>query len=104
MRRLLWLLILLGLAGAGTTAYVYYNDRPTLLQYVTARVERGQIAATVNATSTVNAKVVTYDAVVEVANPQAQLRPGMTATVSILVAQRDQVLKIPKAALRFQPR
>jgi HlyD family secretion protein len=28
----------------------------------------------------------------------------MTATVSILVAQREQALKIPKAALRFQPR
>ena len=57
MRRLLWLLILLGLAGAGTAAYVYYNDRPTPLHYVTARVERGQIAATVNATGTVNAVV-----------------------------------------------
>ena len=57
MRRLLWLLILLGLAGAGTAAYVYYNDRPTPLHYVTSRVERGQIAATVNATGTVNAVV-----------------------------------------------
>jgi HlyD family secretion protein len=57
MRRLLWLLILLGLAGAGTAAYVYYNDRPAPLNYVTSRVERGQIAATVNATGTVNAVV-----------------------------------------------
>jgi HlyD family secretion protein len=47
--------------------------------------------------------VVNYNAVVAVENPDLRLRPGMTATVSILVAQREQVLKIPKTALRFQP-
>jgi HlyD family secretion protein len=47
--------------------------------------------------------VVNYNAVVAVENPDLKLRPGMTATVSILVAQREQVLKIPKTALRFQP-
>jgi HlyD family secretion protein len=48
--------------------------------------------------------VVNYNTVVAVNNPELKLRPGMTATVSILVAQRDQALKIPKAALRFQPK
>jgi HlyD family secretion protein len=47
--------------------------------------------------------VVNYNAVVAVENPDLKLRPGMTATVSILVAQREHVLKIPKMALRFQP-
>ena len=47
--------------------------------------------------------VVNYNAVIAVQNPELKLRPGMTATVSILVAQREQVLKIPKTALRFQP-
>src|SRR5262249_25209255 len=47
--------------------------------------------------------VVNYNAVIAVDNPDLKLRPGMTATVSILVAQREQVLKIPKTALRFQP-
>ena len=47
--------------------------------------------------------VVNYNAVIAVENPERKLKPGMTATVSILVAQRDNVLKIPKAALRFQP-
>src|SRR5215471_16911959 len=47
--------------------------------------------------------VVNYNAVIAVDNPELKLRPGMTATVSILVAQREHVLKIPKAALRFQP-
>jgi HlyD family secretion protein len=47
--------------------------------------------------------VVNYNAVIAVDNPEMKLKPGMTATVSILVAQRENVLKIPKAALRFQP-
>jgi HlyD family secretion protein len=48
--------------------------------------------------------VVNYNTVIAVDNPELKLRPGMTATVSILVARRDQVLKIPKTALRFQPK
>jgi HlyD family secretion protein len=48
--------------------------------------------------------VVNYNTVIAVENPELKLRPGMTSTVSILVARRDQVLKIPKAALRFQPK
>ena len=47
--------------------------------------------------------VVNYNAVIAVENPDLKLKPGMTATVSILVARRDNVLKIPKAALRFHP-
>jgi HlyD family secretion protein len=47
--------------------------------------------------------VVNYNAVIAVDNPELKLRPGMTATVLLLVAQQDNVLKVPKAALRFQP-
>src|SRR5437773_11843193 len=47
--------------------------------------------------------VVNYNAVIAVDNPELKLKPGMTATVAILVAQQNNVLKIPKAALRFQP-
>lgn len=47
--------------------------------------------------------VVNYNAVITVENPELKLKPGMTATVSILVARGENVLKIPKAALRFQP-
>jgi HlyD family secretion protein len=47
--------------------------------------------------------VANYNAVIAVDNPEQKLKPGMTATVSILVAQRQNVLKIPKATLRFQP-
>ncbi len=47
--------------------------------------------------------VVTYDAVVDVPNVELKLKPGMTANVSFVYAERKDVLKIPSAALRFQP-
>lgn len=47
--------------------------------------------------------VVTYDAVVGVDNPEFLLKPGMTATVSIVTAQRTNVARIPDQALRFTP-
>jgi HlyD family secretion protein len=47
--------------------------------------------------------VVTYDAVLEVANPELELRPGMTAAVRIETARADDVVRIPNAALRFIP-
>jgi HlyD family secretion protein len=47
--------------------------------------------------------VVTYNVVVAVDNQDLRLKPGMTANVSIIVAQKDHVLKVPNAALRFIP-
>src|SRR5262245_50301303 len=47
--------------------------------------------------------VVTYSAVIDVANRQLKLRPGMTANITIMVAKREGVLTIPNAALRFKP-
>lgn len=47
--------------------------------------------------------VVTYNVVVGVDNTDLRLKPGMTANVSIIVAQNDRALKIPNAALRFMP-
>src|SRR5882724_11472052 len=47
--------------------------------------------------------VVIYDAVVQVANLEMRLKPGMTANVSFLIAERPGALKVPNAALRFQP-
>jgi HlyD family secretion protein len=47
--------------------------------------------------------VVTYTVIVDVPNPELKLRPGMTATISIMVSRRDDVLRIPVLALRFQP-
>ncbi len=47
--------------------------------------------------------VVTYDAVISVANPELKLRPGMTADVTFVVEERDDALMAPSAALRFRP-
>lgn len=47
--------------------------------------------------------VVTYDVVINVDNPEQILFPGMTAYVSIAVAERKDVLLVPNAALRFRP-
>jgi HlyD family secretion protein len=47
--------------------------------------------------------VVTYTAVIDVHNPELKLKPGMTATVTATVAERNDVLVVPNAALRFQP-
>lgn len=47
--------------------------------------------------------VVAYDVVIEVDNRDLRLKPGMTANVSIVVARKDGVLKVPNAALRFSP-
>ena len=47
--------------------------------------------------------VVTYDTIVEFANPDLKLFPGMTAYVSIPVASVRGVLKLPNTALRYKP-
>jgi len=47
--------------------------------------------------------VVTYTAVIATSNPGLELFPGMTANVRIVVDTRENVLKVPNAALRFRP-
>ncbi len=47
--------------------------------------------------------VVTYSTVIAVPNPDLKLKPGMTANVSIEVARKSNVLRLPAAALRFRP-
>ena len=62
----------------------------------------GKVLQIRNSPST-NQNVVSYDAVITVENRDQKLKPGMTATVSIITAQHEDVLKIPNAALRFKP-
>jgi HlyD family secretion protein len=49
------------------------------------------------------ANVISYDCVVGVTNADYKLKPGMTANVSFIIAQRENVLIIPNGALRFHP-
>jgi HlyD family secretion protein len=62
----------------------------------------GQVVQVRNAPINVQ-NVVTYNAVVKVDNTDLTLRPGMTANVVFIVARREAAMKIPNAALRFQP-
>jgi HlyD family secretion protein len=52
---------------------------------------------------TVEQNVVTYAAIVSARNPELKLKPGMTASLSVEVARRDGVLRVPSSALRFKP-
>jgi HlyD family secretion protein len=63
---------------------------------------RGAIRDIRNAPQVVQ-NVVTYDAVIDVGNPDLKLKPGMTATVSVVTDRRNDVLTIPNTALRFRP-
>ena len=47
--------------------------------------------------------VVTYNVVINVENPEQTLKPGMTANLTITIDERNNVLKVPNAALRFRP-
>ncbi|MDR1621508.1 MAG: efflux RND transporter periplasmic adaptor subunit [Synergistaceae bacterium] len=47
--------------------------------------------------------VVTYVVILKIDNEEGKLMPGMTANISVMTEQREGVLKIPAAALRFTP-
>jgi HlyD family secretion protein len=66
------------------------------------RTFRGKVSEIRNAPTTIQ-NVVTYDIVIRVGNKDFKLKPGMTANVSILIAHREGVLRVPNLALRFQP-
>jgi HlyD family secretion protein len=63
---------------------------------------RGRVRQIRNSPQTVQ-NVVTYDAVIDVENPELKLRPGMTANVTFVWADEEDVLRVPNAALRFRP-
>src|SRR5579859_2191271 len=66
------------------------------------RTFHGEVTQVRNSPTTVN-NVVTYDCVIGVTNSDYKLKPGMTANVSITIAQHENALTIPNGALRFRP-
>jgi HlyD family secretion protein len=66
------------------------------------RTFRGKVVQVRNSPTTLQ-NVVTYDTVISVNNADLKLKPGMTANVSIIIAERTNTIKIPNAALRFRP-
>ena len=65
------------------------------------RTFEGRVSQVRNAAKTVS-NVVTYDTIIDVDNRELRLRPGMTANVSIIVASRENSLRLPNAALRVR--
>ncbi|MEO8599395.1 MAG: efflux RND transporter periplasmic adaptor subunit [bacterium] len=53
--------------------------------------------------STITENVVTYLTYLDVDNADLSLRPGMTATATIIATERRDVLLVPNTALRFTP-
>jgi len=51
----------------------------------------------------VSQNVVTYATVIDVPNPLLKLKLGMTAVVTIEIAKKTNVLRVPNAALRYRP-
>ena len=51
----------------------------------------------------IESNVVTYAAIVSAPNAQLKLKPGMTATLNVETARKDNVLRVPSTALRFRP-
>ena len=46
--------------------------------------------------------VVTYQGIIDVSNPELELKPGMTANISFIVSEKTDVIKVPNTALRFK--
>ncbi|HUR59078.1 MAG TPA: efflux RND transporter periplasmic adaptor subunit [Opitutaceae bacterium] len=66
-----------------------------------SRVFNGKVSQVRNAASA-NQSVVSYATVIEVSNDDLKLKPGMTANVSIIVAQKNDVLRVANSALRVR--
>ena len=66
------------------------------------RTFRGNVAQIRKAAQVVQ-NVVTYIGVIRTSNPDLELFPGMTANVRVIVDTRENVFKVPNAALRFRP-
>ena len=66
-------------------------------------VQDATSSSSTSSTSSTTAQVVSYAADLSVANPDEQLRPGMTATADIVTMEKKNVLLVPNAALRFKP-
>jgi len=61
------------------------------------------VVSQVRMNATTVQSVVTYDTIIEFANPDLKLFPGMTAYVTIPVATVENVMKVPNTALRYKP-
>ncbi len=78
------------------------NQAPFTVEAFPDKTFQGVVSQIRQAPQTVQ-NVVTYDVVTTVPNPELLLKPGMTATVRIMTAVRNNVLRVPDQALRYVP-
>ena len=62
---------------------------------------RGKVSQIRNSPIT-QQNVVTYATIIDVSNDDLKLKPGMTANVSVIVARRENALRLPNSALRVR--
>ncbi|MBA2602753.1 MAG: efflux RND transporter periplasmic adaptor subunit [Acidobacteria bacterium] len=84
-----------GTIGAGQAVTFTVDAHPQ--QTFSGRVQQ------VRLNPVVEQNVVTYAAIISAPNPELKLKPGLTAHATIEVARRENVLRVPSAALRFRP-
>ncbi len=77
---------------------------PATIQRVNVGSSISSSTSSSSTASTSASTVVSYTAVLQVANPDLMLRPGMTATADIVTAEKTNVFLVPNAALRYSPR
>lgn len=80
-----------------------FNARITRVAFASSNTKSSASSSSSSAASATSTGVVTYEAVLEVDNPELLLRPGMTATAEIETTNIQNALLIPNAALRFTP-
>jgi HlyD family secretion protein len=78
------------------------GDATFTVESFPGRLFKGKITQVRQSPQTIQ-NVVTYDAVVDADNSQGLLKPGMTATVRFIVESRDDVIRVPDQALRYEP-
>lgn len=74
-----------------------------VIQRVDVGANAGEGSTATSSSSSSANTVVSYTAVLGVQNPDLALRPGMTATAEIITSEKNNVLVVPNAALRFTP-
>jgi HlyD family secretion protein len=80
-----------------------FSARITRVYFASSNTKSSASSSSSSSASATTTGVVTYEAVLEVDNPELLLRPGMTATAEIVTTQIQNALLIPNAALRFTP-
>ena len=86
---------------AETDATKLHAGQPAVVSFsALPNVQAAGVVTSVDLSSTLVSNVVTYFATVTLTKPPADVKPGMTASVTVTVNRREGVLNLPSAAVR----